>query len=172
MKDDDVAIFEAFLKKLDHSLTSALGDARQVREVLDARRRRGEYDPRSDSVLPDLIDDDRFTVRWNGGECRLGWTVLFRLFRRLALSANQYVTIQRLLDDVWSDGDERTEDTTVRSAVRNLRRKLEAAGMAELAEAIQGTPGHYGLMLEGVARKDGLHREGTAVAPPVHSPLR
>ena len=113
---------------------------------------------------------DRFTVCWNGGECRLGPTVLFKLLARLARSANRTVGVQYLAEDVWEDGHR--PDSTVRSAVRNLRRKLEAAGMAELAGAIKGERGRYGLLLENVARKDGLHGEGTAVAPPLHSPLR
>jgi DNA-binding response OmpR family regulator len=71
---------------------------------------------------------------------------LFRLFRRLARPANHYVSTERLLEDVW--GDERSEDTTVRSAVRNLRRKLERAGMARLAEGLQGRAGHYRLLLD------------------------
>lgn len=150
MKYDDVEIIDSFLTKLVDALASALGDAKQAREILEARRRRGEYGPRSDSVLPDLIDDSRFTVRWNGDECHLGSTVSFRLFRCFAFSVNQYIPTERLLDEAW--GTERTE-AAVRSAIRQLRRKLEGAGMAGLAAAIDGQPGHYGLLLDGVARK-------------------
>ena len=117
--------------------------------------------------LADLIDDSRFTVRWNGDECHLGATILFHLFRRFARSANHYVAIERLLDDVW--GGPRSE-ATVRSAVRNLRRKLEEARMSDLAGAIQGQPGHYGLLLDGAAPDDRLHGDCTGMAPRVHSP--
>jgi DNA-binding response OmpR family regulator len=152
MNDDDAALLESLLSKIIGALMPAPGALRNAEVALEILRRlKGEHGHRSDLVVPDLIDDGRFTVRWNGAECHLGWTVSFRLFRRLARPANHYVSTELLLEDVWED--ERTEDTTVRSAVRNLRRKLEEAGMAELAEAIQGQPGYYRLLLDGEARK-------------------
>lgn len=151
MKHDDVEVIKAHLIKMVNSLTSALGDAKQLQEILDARQRRGEYARRSDSVPAGLIDDGRFTVRWNGAECDLGATVLFRLFRRLAESPNDYVSVACLLEEVWIR-DDRTE-AAVRSAVRSLRRKLEDAGMADLAESIQGQPRNYRLVLSDRARK-------------------
>jgi len=150
MKHDDVVLLETLITEFVDAQTRALRNAELALEIL--RRRRREYGGRAGIVLADLIDDSRFTVRWNGDECHLGATKLFRLFRRIALSANNYISIECLLEEVW-DGDERTE-AAVRSAVRSLRRKLESAGMAELAEAIQGQPGHYRLLLDGVARKD------------------
>jgi DNA-binding response OmpR family regulator len=156
MNDDDVALLESLLTKIVGALMPAPGALRDAGVALEILRRlMAEHGDRSDLTPADLIDDGRFTVRWNGAECHLGSTVSFRLLRRLARPANRYVSVELLLEDVWGDGDEeRTEDTTVRSAVRNLRRKLEEAGMAELAEAIQGQPGHYRLFLDGVARKD------------------
>lgn len=165
MKRDDLVLLESFLVEIVDYLTPALRRAEIVLDIV--RRRRSEYGGRADAGLAELVDDSRFAVRWNGNECRLGSTVLFRLFVRLARSANHYISIERLLEEVW-DGSR--SETTVRSAVRNLRRKLEAAGMAELADAIKGQPGHYALLLEGIAQRDELHRDGTAVAPRVHSP--
>jgi DNA-binding response OmpR family regulator len=153
MKHDDVVLLESLLTAVVDALKPVRGALRDAEVALEiVRRRKAEHGERSGVVLPDLIDDSRFTVRWKGAECTLGPTVVFRLFRRLARPANHYVSVELLLEDVW--GDQRTEGTTVRSAVRNLRRKLEAAGMAELAEAIQGPPGHYCLMLDGVAPKE------------------
>lgn len=151
MKHDDVVLLESLLSKIVDALTPALRSAELALEILDARRRRGEYGSRSDVVALDLIDDSRFTVRWNGNECHLGATVLFRLVRRFACSANHYISVERLLEDVW--GGPRSE-AAVRSAVRSLRRKLEDAGMAALADAIQMQPGHYRLFLDGIERKD------------------
>jgi DNA-binding response OmpR family regulator len=146
MNQDD-AVIESLLIELVDAERRSLRISELALEIF--RRRKGEYGGRADTVPVDLIDDSRFTVCWSGRECHLGATVLFRLFRRLARPANKYVSIEHLLEDVW--GDEPTEDATVRSSVRNLRRKLEDAGMAELARAIQGTSGHYRLLLDGVA---------------------
>jgi DNA-binding response OmpR family regulator len=168
-QQEDAVVFETLLTKIIDALKSALGNAETARRILSTRRRSGGYVRRSDVAPANLVDDGRFTVRWNGDECHLGSTVLFRLFCRLALSANEYVSVGRLMEDVWPGP--RSEEA-VRSAVRNLRRKLEEAGMAELAEAIKTQPGHYGLRLDGIALKVGLHRESTAVAPPVHGPAR
>ena len=169
MQNDDVALLESLLTENIDNLTGALRSAELAVEVLAARRRRGHYGRRTDLVLADLIDDSRFTVRWNGDECHLGATVLFRLIRRFARSVNHYLTVERLLDDVW--GGPRSE-AAVRSAIRSLRHKLEQAGMAELAQAIRGQPGHYGLVLEDVAAGNGSHRDRTAIAPPTHRSSR
>lgn len=149
MKHDDVVLLESLLTEIVDALTPALRNAEVALEIL--RRRRAEHGDRSDLAPADFIDDSRFTVRWNGAECHLGSTVLFRLFRRLARPANRYVSVGRLLEDVW--GDDELSETAVRSAVRHLRRKLERAGMKELADAIQGQPGHYGLLIGDVAGK-------------------
>ena len=64
-----------------------------------------------------------------------------RLLRRV----NQYVSYERLRDDVWY-GETRSADT-VRSAVRQLKLKLRTAGMSDLASAIKGQGRHYGLII-------------------------
>ena len=166
MKQEDVV--ESLLEEVIDSLKPTLRNAEVALEIV--RQRKAEPGDRSGTLLSDLIDDGRFTVRWNGAECRLGWTKLFRLFRRLARPANHYVSVATLMEQVWED--DRTEETAVRSAVRNLRRKLEAAGLAELARAIRGERGYYGLILDGAAPTDGCHREGTAPAPRRHSARR
>ena len=94
-----------------------------------------------------LVDGSTFSVRWAGRTCCLRRTILFRLAQRLARHPNQYVTPDQLLHDVWDGGVKSPE--TIRSAVRHLRHRLANAGMQDLAAAIQGSGGCYGLILDG-----------------------
>lgn len=94
-----------------------------------------------------LVDESTLSVYWNGHICPLGHTILFRLAARLARQPNQYITAGQLLSDVWEGGI--VSPDTIRSAVRHLRRRLSSAGMDELAAAIHGTGGRYGLILDG-----------------------
>lgn len=95
-------------------------------------------------ALP-LIDRDALTVAWNGRSCYLGYTTAFRLLERLVRRPNRYVSHAQLLDDVW--GGYRSK-SAIRSAVCDLRERLSAAGMHDLAGLIDGSnPGHYALML-------------------------
>lgn len=90
------------------------------------------------------VDRRTLTVYWQDRACFLGYTLLFRLIERLAQRSNQYVTADRLMEDLW--GGPRAP-STIRSAVCDLRKKLAAAGMSELAGMINGSnPGHYGLI--------------------------
>ena len=94
---------------------------------------------------PALIDAETFSVHWKGKTCHLGYTVLFRLMDHLARHANRFVSHQQLLDDVWSGP---RSASAVRSAVAGLRARLIAAGMEDLAVAIDGhNSGHFGLLL-------------------------
>ena len=91
------------------------------------------------------VDYSTLSLMWSGKTCYLGLTVLLRLADRLSRRPNHYITPDQLRRDVWA-GDLRSPDT-IRSAVRNLRQRLTDAGMEELAAAIQGHGGGYGLML-------------------------
>lgn len=103
---------------------------------------RGSGGPHSDRPH---VDHSTLSVLWDGRTCQLGYTVLFKLADRLSRRPNQFVTFDQLLRDVW-DGGFRSPDT-IRSAVRNLRQRLSDAGMNELAAAIRGRAGRYGLIL-------------------------
>ncbi len=92
-----------------------------------------------------IVDHSTFSLAWHGKTCYLGYTVLFRLADRLSRRPNQYVTPEQLLRDVWF-GDLRSPDT-IRSAIRHLRHRLQYAGMTDLATAIRGQGGRYGLIL-------------------------
>lgn len=92
------------------------------------------------------VDPATYSVLWAGKSCHLGYTFLFRLAERLFRRPNQYISGEQLLRDVW-DGSVRSPDT-IRSTVRHLRDRLLRAGMADLASAIRGRGGRYGMILD------------------------
>jgi len=91
------------------------------------------------------VDLATLSVVWADKSCYLGSGILFRLLTRLSLRPNRFVPQDDLLRDVW-DGDRRSPDT-IRSAIHNLKKRLHAADMGELAAAIQSDDGGYGLVL-------------------------
>jgi DNA-binding winged helix-turn-helix (wHTH) protein len=92
-----------------------------------------------------VIEVDKFTVTYRRKSCFLGNTLPFRFLSRLAQRPNTFISHETLLSDVW-DGN-RT-DSSIRSIVKTLRRKLRQAGLTDLADAIDGSvPGHYSLKL-------------------------
>lgn len=118
-------------------------DAKPVTQTI-----RGSGRPESDNPQGrnrPHVDHSTLSVLWDGRTCQLGYTVLFRLIDRLSRRPNQFVTFDQLLRDVW-DGGLRSPDT-IRSAIRNLRQRLNDAGMNRLATSIQGRAGRYGLIL-------------------------
>ena len=105
-----------------------------------------ERAPRSNPRRETLVDAATFTIRWEGKACDLGNTLPFKLFQRLLVHPNQYVSYEQLMDDVWGGGVK--SDDTVRSVVRHLKRRLHSAGMDDLAAAIYGRDHHYALFLD------------------------
>lgn len=102
----------------------------------------------NDSPRPAIIDEATLSVRWAGRTCRLGDTKPFKLLQRLARRPNVFISCDSLLDEIW---DEHTSCAAVRSAAKVLRRKLTAAGMEDLATAIDGSVAHhYALTLTGL----------------------
>ncbi len=98
------------------------------------------------SLRPSIVDEATFSVRWADRTCRLGNTVAFRLLTRLAYRPNQFLSYESLRNGIW---DKCESDAAVQSAVKVLRRKLNAAGMADLAAVIDGSVSrHYALMLD------------------------
>jgi DNA-binding response OmpR family regulator len=94
-----------------------------------------------------ITDRADFSVRWGNRTCRLGNTLAFKLLDRLAHRPGLYLHYDTLLDEFW---DRHTSPEAVRSTVKILRRKLRAAGMGDLAKAIDGSNSHhYGLRLNG-----------------------
>ena len=94
---------------------------------------------------PVTVDGATFSVLWHDKACYLGNTLPFRLLERLARRPNHLIHSDTLLQELW---DRYSSRESLRSVVRVLRRKLVAAKMQELADAIDGsTAHHYGLML-------------------------
>ncbi len=111
-----------------------------------------------------IADRATFCARWGGKSCYLGNTLSFRLLERLAHRPNQLFCYDTLLQDVWESKRSRE---AVRSVVKVLRQKLRAAGMDDLAQAIDGNAAHhYGLMLD---RYSSRHPTGFTQVPTVVS---
>lgn len=91
------------------------------------------------------VDAETLSVAWAGKSCYLGSGVLFRLLTRLSRRPNRFVPRDDLLRDVW-EGDRKSPDT-IRSTIHNLKKRLHAADMGDLAAAIQSDDGGYGLVL-------------------------
>lgn len=118
--------------------TIALLKAEQARTEQEAQGRELR-DRRKPQALQ--IDEGTLSVLYRHKSCFLGNTVQLRLFRRLLRSQNQYLDYTELLEQVWEGI---RSPSTVRSAVKVLRRQLNQAGMNEVAQAIVGSvPGHY-----------------------------
>jgi DNA-binding response OmpR family regulator len=97
------------------------------------------------AAVPLRVDRKSYTVRWGNDCCVLGCTMGFRVLERLALRPNEYVSMDRLLDELWTGP--RTY-STVRSTVCRLKGTLRQSGLADLADCVDGSiHGHYGLML-------------------------
>ncbi len=91
------------------------------------------------------VNHRKMEISWKGRSCFLSNSVLLRLAGRLAQTPNILVSHTTLLDEVW--GSIRSQ-STIRGAAKRLRDRLIAAGMTDLAEAIDGSVhGHYRLNL-------------------------
>jgi len=160
MDTEDVAVLESLLRGLAEALSKLLRDTQLAGEVLAAIRRRAAPAPALGGSVDDIIDDGRFVVRWNGRECPLGPTLPFRVFRHLALARNRYVPVEQLMDEVWN---EQRSEGAVRSVVCLLRKRLAAAGMPELARAVEGKPGHYRLSTDRLLTSRGSNADRTEI---------
>ena len=164
MNPQDAVVLESVLRKISVKLRELAESADLGARILAGSRTVAERTMLPHAKLANLVDDGQFAVRWNGRQCRLGQSVLFRLFRRLAMSLDDYVSYEALLDEVW--GTTNRASSTVRNAARRLRRRLEAAGMEEVARAIDGSnPGHYGLYLDRMAQPAACDRDATRMRP-------
>jgi DNA-binding response OmpR family regulator len=143
-------------EQLSEALMAAAICADDIRAILRAEldgrnpvqwKRSQNTKPRNPVPRRPLVDSSTFSVFWGGKTCPLRRTILVRLAERLARQPNQYITADQLLRDVWEGGIKSPE--TIRSAVRHLRQRLSGAGMKDLAAAIHGTGGRYGLILDG-----------------------
>ena len=156
MAPDNARRLDVLAGQLSEILMSAAICTQEIRDgVLAELDDDGRADPgRHATSLPPslachkqrpLLDESTLSVTWRGKTLHLGHTLAFRLLARLARRPNQYVTHLDLLRDVWDDDALAT--ATIRSLVRDLRRKLRGGGMTDLAVAIRGHCGRYILEL-------------------------
>ncbi len=132
------------LGRIAEAHTTAAICTAELRAIIERETSARTQDLPDFSLRP-IVDYSTRSVSWAGKCCRLGPTLIFDLLDRLARRPNQYVTHQQLLIDVW-----RTQISlvTIRSAIRDLRCRLRQAGMSQLANAIEGKRGCYGLILD------------------------
>ncbi|MFL5329207.1 MAG: hypothetical protein ACJ8C4_09845 [Gemmataceae bacterium] len=91
------------------------------------------------------IDRSRLTVAYRGKTCFLGNTLAFRFLVHLARRPDAYVAYEDLLSEVWRG---MRTDSAVRSVAKTVRHRLRAAGLSELASAIDGSVArHYRLRI-------------------------
>jgi DNA-binding response OmpR family regulator len=130
------------LKELAQAQTTAALCLSELEELVTID---GSIDPSNGKSLP-RADESKFCVIFGQRTCHLGHTNSFKLFVRLLRRADHYISYDHLLRDVWRSDVKSPE--TIRSAIRQLKTKLECAKMRRLAQAIKGQGRHYGLMLQ------------------------
>lgn len=152
MKDSREQQIRANLQRLVRAHAAAMAVLEESIAILQAQL--AEYSP-GDTPIPKLpvktrnsefpiIDRRVMCVVFRGKQCFLGNTLMLELVERLTVSPNEYVSYQTLLTEVWHG---QRDPSSIRSLVKDLRVRLRAADMFELADAIKGHSGHYGLML-------------------------
>jgi DNA-binding response OmpR family regulator len=131
-----IELMEQTLALLDEEL--AIDAITLWKSGTSTRRRPSNRAPR--------VDHDELRVHFHGKTCLLGNTLPFRLLAYLLRRPNRYVTYEELLHHVW---DGRRSDAAVRSVVKRLRQQLRRDGMAELANAIDGShAGRYAVRIK------------------------
>lgn len=153
MDADKARRLNALTSQLTEALMTAAICAREIQAAVRTEIDEADLGHRSDGFVSrppgpverPLLDESTLSVIWRGEALHLGNTLAFRLLERLARCPNQYVTHLDLLRDVWED--EFMATATIRSLVRQLRRKLRGAGWTDLATAIRGHNGRYVLSL-------------------------
>lgn len=147
MKDLKLLHLRQSLHQLVVDLQRVSAEASDAIEVLDEEIDGGPDLRTVTGALPRawLLDRSTFTVHWGRKTCHLGYSIPYRIMEVLVRNASQYVSHDRLLEQVWHGP---RSDSTVRSAVNELRSRLIDSGLREVAIAIDGSnAGHYGLRL-------------------------
>ena len=152
MTADKLQQLAALTTRLAESLMTAAICANEIRVMVradlespTARGRTRPPDLRPGHPRRPLVDASSLSVLWAGKTCPLRHTILFRLAECLARHPDQYIAADQLVRNVWDDGVKSPD--TIRSAIRRLRQRFTDAGMDDLAVAIRGTGGRYGLIL-------------------------
>lgn len=120
---ESIAILELELESLSHSdFESELPRSAEV----SANRPR--------------LDVGTWAVEYQGKRCQLGNSLKFKLLERLLRRPNRYVSYDTLFADVWTAV---RDASSVRSVMKELRAMLRAAGMSNVADAIDGHVAHH-----------------------------
>ena len=107
---------------------------REVVARVKAVLRRARPQPAAESPLQ--VDEAGLRASWQGRDLELT-PIEFRLLRTLAAQPGRVYARAQLLDQVHEDGRTVTE-RAVDSHVKNLRRKLEAAGAGDCIRSVYG----------------------------------
>ena len=141
MRTERLEVIRNILNELAHAHTLAAVCLSQLEELL-ATDTAAEVRPAGS--VP-RVDESKFRITLGNRICYLGHTTSFRLFTRLLRRADHFISYDHLLRDVW--GNDVRSAATVRSAVRQLKKKLKRAKMRQLSRAIRGQGHCYGLIL-------------------------
>lgn len=141
------------MDELTENFAAATLCMEEIRALVQAQGDGHEAGGAGDWLLKDFysskqrpqVDPRTLSVVWAGKNCYLGYTISFKLVARLARRPNHFVAMEDLLRDVW-EGD-RKSPNTIRSAIRNLKQRLQEAGMNDLAATIQSEGGRYAMLL-------------------------
>lgn len=93
------------------------------------------------------LDDRTFRISWRGKTDELGNHGPFKFLKLLASRAGAFVAHEEIGEACCSD-ERDASDAAIRQLKERTVRKLKVLGRQDLADAIRGEPGHYGLFLE------------------------
>lgn len=92
-----------------------------------------------------IVDEDHFSISFQGKHCELRNTHEFALMSRFANSPGVFIPNGDLKDDIWGRDD--VNDNTVQRTVSSLRRRLRESNILELVIDGKTNRGHYALKL-------------------------
>lgn len=135
---------QTYAAELMEQTLKLLDDAFAIEQFTKLQARPKPQTPKG-GIQQLLIEPTLLSVTFRGKTCFLGNTLPFKLLSRLAQRPNAYVRYEDLLSEVWQ---RIVSDSAVRTVAKNLRNLLRQAGLAEIAEAIDGSVyRHYALRL-------------------------
>lgn len=125
-----------------------------AQQQLEAFREGRLHDPFREDAEDEcglVVDHTTFSIRYKGRVCELGYTKPFAIFDRLnrfrERTSNAFLSIQQLMDDVWSDS-EFVQKNTVHKHISTLRKALQDDGLRGIKIDGDTNPGHYRLIIK------------------------
>lgn len=92
-----------------------------------------------------IVDQDTFSIHYRGKACVLRNTKEFAFFRTLSRRPGIYVSVDRLIYDVWH-GDVKS-DSAIKTVACSLRKSLMNAGITGLQIDGRTNRRHYALIM-------------------------